>query len=112
MKARHKFARGGVPSTPKPTGGSGTKSEIADHLMAHRKSGGRVEDKEEKMHGAKAKFRLDRPGRKRGGRVGCDTAPLSSAGKGDHPHSADDEQGGPKGGQPGYRRGGEVKKKK
>jgi len=32
--------------------------------------------------GGKARMRLDRPGRKRGGRVGADTAPLSSAAKG------------------------------
>lgn len=124
MKARHKG------SSPKPTGGPGIRSEIAEHLMA-RKHGGRVEHKKkehekehkakggevhegkhlEGMHGAKAKFRLDKPGRKRGGRVGCDSSPLSSAGKGDHPHSADDEMGGPRGGEPGYRHGGHVKKK-
>jgi hypothetical protein len=32
--------------------------------------------------GGKARMRLDRPGRKRGGRVGADMAPLSSAAKG------------------------------
>ena len=32
--------------------------------------------------GGKARMRLDRPGRKRGGRVGADTSPLSSAAKG------------------------------
>lgn len=31
--------------------------------------------------GGKSRMRLDRPGRKRGGRVGADMAPLSSAGK-------------------------------
>lgn len=119
MKARHKSSGGAV----KPTGGPGIRSEIAEGLMA-RKRGGRVEkdakrehesegEKKhlEKMHGEKAPHRLDRPGRKRGGRVGADCSPLSSAGKGDHPHSADDEMGGPKGGEPGYRHGGGVKKK-
>lgn len=32
--------------------------------------------------GGKARMRLDRPGRKRGGRVGADMSPLSSAAKG------------------------------
>lgn len=31
--------------------------------------------------GGKARMRLDRPGRKRGGRVGADMAPMSSAAK-------------------------------
>lgn len=31
--------------------------------------------------GGKARMRLDRPGRKLGGRVGADTAPMSSAAK-------------------------------
>jgi hypothetical protein len=58
----------------------------------HRKHGGHVDGKElEHMHGHSAKHRLDRPGRKRGGRVGADMAPLSSAGRGDHPHSASDQ---------------------
>jgi len=34
------------------------------------------------VSGGKARMRLDRPGRKRGGRVGADMAPLSSAAKG------------------------------
>lgn len=34
------------------------------------------------VQGFKARMRLDRPGRKRGGRVGADMAPLSSAAKG------------------------------
>lgn len=109
MKARHKSRGGEV----KPTGGPGIRSEIAEGLMA-RKRGGRVEEDKkhlDKMHGEKAAHRLDRPGRKRGGRVGADSAPLSSAGKGDHPHSADD-MGSVRGGcEPGYRRGGDVKKK-
>jgi hypothetical protein len=32
-----------------------------------------------KISGGKSRMRLDRPGRKRGGRVGSDMAPLSSA---------------------------------
>lgn len=131
MKARHKG------SEVKP----GIVAHLeADHgaIVKHRKRGGRVgEDKAheragekkmeagrkresegekkhlEKMHGEKAPLRLDRPGRKRGGRVGADSSPLSSAGKGDHPHSADDEMGGPRAGcEPGYSHGGGVKKKR
>lgn len=40
-----------------------------------RKHGGKVH----KMHGGKTKHRFDKPGRKKGGRVGADHAPLSSA---------------------------------
>ena len=42
-----------------------------------RKRGGKVH----KMHGAMSRHRLDRPGRKRGGGVGSDKSPLSSAHK-------------------------------
>lgn len=45
-----------------------------------RKKGGRVAPKSVGfMTGGAVKPRLDRPGRKRGGRVGADKAPLSSA---------------------------------
>lgn len=43
-----------------------------------KKKGGKVLGK---MHGKMPHHRLDRPGRKRGGRVGADTSPLSSAHK-------------------------------
>ena len=33
------------------------------------------------VSGFKARMRLDRPGRKRGGRVGADMSPLTSAGR-------------------------------
>lgn len=49
------------------------------HKKHHRASGGKVLGA---MGGAQAKPRLDRPGRKSGGRVGADKAPLSSAHKG------------------------------
>lgn len=42
-----------------------------------RKRGGKVH----KMHGSHPAHRLDRPGRKTGGRVGADKSPLSSAHK-------------------------------
>jgi len=48
-----------------------------------RKDGGRVKKKKEmgKVDGKMSKMRLDRPGRKSGGRVGADSSPLSSAAK-------------------------------
>jgi hypothetical protein len=47
-----------------------------------RKDGGRVKKKEAgKVDGKMSKMRLDRPGRKAGGRVGADSSPLSSAAK-------------------------------
>ena len=44
-----------------------------------KKAGGKVIGK---MYGGPVRARLDRPGRKQGGRVGADKAPLSSAHKG------------------------------
>lgn len=46
-----------------------------------RKDGGRVKKEGGKVDGKKAKMRLDRPGRKMGGRVGADRSPLSEAAK-------------------------------
>ena len=43
-----------------------------EHEHKKRKRGGKIE-------GHHPKHRLDKPGRKRGGRVGADTSPLSSA---------------------------------
>lgn len=43
-----------------------------------RKHGGRMKE-EHRVEGKMAKMRLDRPGRKSGGRVGADKSPLSSA---------------------------------
>lgn len=45
---------------------------------AARKKGGRVKAPGD-IEGMKAKRRADRPGRKAGGRVGANTAPLSTA---------------------------------
>lgn len=49
-----------------------------------RKRGGKVKKKKSGMmpEGKMAKHRMDRPGRKMGGRVGADRMPLSSAHKG------------------------------
>lgn len=45
-----------------------------------KKKGGAVKSKKAmKADGGKSKHRMDRPGRKSGGRVGADKAPLSSA---------------------------------
>lgn len=47
------------------------------HERAERKHGGRVHVGN--VEGGGAKHRLDRPGRKRGGGIGADTTPLSTA---------------------------------
>lgn len=44
-----------------------------------RKRGGKVKKHVGEPEGKKAKHRMDRPGRRMGGRVGADKAPLSSA---------------------------------
>jgi hypothetical protein len=59
-------------------------------VVEEKKDGGAVEEKKKDggaverkfggaVSGAKAALRLDRPGRKTGGRVGADKAPMSSA---------------------------------
>ena len=50
-----------------------------------KRDGGRVKKEMGKVEGKMAKMRLDRPGRKMGGRVGADKSPLSSAAGGDSP---------------------------
>jgi hypothetical protein len=58
-----------------------------------RKSGGKVV---ERMTGGAVRPRLDRPGRKRGGRVGSDMSPLTSAHAGHHgsPEMPKEQDGG------------------
>lgn len=74
--------------------GSGKKAKL-HHI--EKKMGARADgdsentSKEVRSHGGSVKHRLDRPGRKMGGRCGADSAPLSSAGKGDSPHGSDQE---------------------
>ena len=74
-KARHKRAMGGE------TGGgewyTGKGSEVAKEAE-EKKKGGAVRHHGE---GEKAKMRHDRPGRKRGGRIGSDKMPLTTAAK-------------------------------
>ena len=81
MKARHKKATGGVVEkneSPRDTY-AGAESNVRKEAD-ERKSGGRVKRKEGgKVEGKMSKMRLDRPGRKAGGRVGADKSPLSSA---------------------------------
>lgn len=90
MKGHKKRAYGG--SVEKDEGSkdvyAGGGSNVAKEAD-ERKHGGKVKakgGKHEAKHlgkidGGKARLRLDRPGRKRGGRVGADSAPLSSAAK-------------------------------
>jgi len=65
-----------------------------------RKHGGKTEHKEKKhlghIEGEEKKHRLDRPGRKRGGGVGSDTSPLTTANRTSErrgPTDADDDRG-------------------
>jgi hypothetical protein len=86
MKNRHKVHRasGGrtVENPPVKTAYAGGSSNVVKEAM-ERKHGGRTkkEEKHEKHHveGHKAKMHLGRPGRKTGGRIGADKAPLSTA---------------------------------
>lgn len=74
MKSRKGRASGGKVDE------AGGNPAVFDDLK--RKKGGRVEKKEKdggEMKGGKARFRMDRPGRKQGGRVGANTSPLSTA---------------------------------
>jgi len=81
MKGKMKRAGGGVvPKDPSPkevyAGAGSNVVKEADE----RKDGGRVKKKEcGKVEGKMSKMRLDRPGRKAGGRVGADRSPLSEA---------------------------------
>lgn len=92
MKGRSKRAGGGVvdkddaPRMVYAGAGSNVVKEADE-----RKRGGSVKAKKEmKVSGAKAKMRLDRPGRKMGGRVGADKSPLSSAAKTSDPDGSHD----------------------
>ena len=74
--------------------------KVKAHKMK-RKAGGKAEHKEHKKHlghmeGEEKKHRLDRPGRKRGGGVGADTTPLTTANKTSErrgPTDANDDRG-------------------
>lgn len=88
MKGHKKRAYGGVvekDESPKEVY-AGAGSNVVKEAE-ERKHGGKVKAKRHeakhlgKIDGGKARLRLDRPGRKRGGRVGADSSPLSSAAK-------------------------------
>lgn len=72
MAARHKKSRKAGGGEVKKAGGNPFVFADAEA----KKSGGKAIGK---MHGAASKKRLDRPGRKTGGRVGADKSPLSTA---------------------------------
>lgn len=82
MEKRMGHAAGGDVSgekDPKPYNAQGSNvekeaEEKARGGRAKKKAGSMVEGKEKKM-------RLDRPGRKTGGRIGADKAPLTTAAK-------------------------------
>lgn len=68
-------AKDGSPSEVYAGKGSNVVREAEE-----RKHGGKVKRKHGgKVHGEEAKERLDRPGRKTGGRVGSERSPLSGA---------------------------------
>ncbi len=80
MKHRHKHmmkrADGG---SAKPNFYAGADSNVAKEAE-EKKHGGKVHKKKGgHVHGHMAKKRLDKPGRKRGGAVGADMKPLSTA---------------------------------
>lgn len=81
-KARHHLKDGGKAEKPKIN--VGRESEEEEEEMEGHKKGGRVHKKHgggvEHGEGEKPKHhRLDRPGRKRGGGVGANRTPLSTA---------------------------------
>ncbi len=86
MAARHKMmkkASGGIATA----GGNPYVLKEAEE----KKKGGKVVGK---MMGAKSRMRLDKPGRKTGGRVGADTSPLSSANRTSSPDASPKSQTG------------------
>lgn len=74
MKGRKGYATGG-----KIMDAGGNPKVLAE--IKERKKGGRVTKEAGKVAGHLSRHKLDRPGRKRGGRVGADMNPLSSAHK-------------------------------
>lgn len=80
MAARHK-------KSGKASGGIAIASGNPEVLKEaeEKKKGGKAMGK---MHGGKSRLRLDKPGRKTGGRVGADSSPLSSANRTSSPDTA------------------------
>lgn len=89
MAARHRKMKKGVGG--KIDGADvaeGNEEVLKEAKGSRRKTGGKVQAVAHRMTGGATKMRLDRPGRKRGGRVGSELAPLSSA---NAKHGADSE---------------------
>lgn len=89
-RARHHKKSGGR-TEMKVSGNPDVFKEAEDKHGTMRKHGGRAKHKDHRASGGKVvglmtggavRPRLDRPGRKRGGGVGADTSPLSSAHRG------------------------------
>lgn len=78
----------------------GTAKKHGGRTKHHRATGGKVEKTPELMTGGAVRPRLDRPGRKRGGRVGADKSPLSSAHSGSHGSNSTPRSGDTYGGTP------------
>jgi len=83
MAARHKKHKG-----HKAEGGGIAVASGNPYVLKEseeKKSGGKAMGK---MHGHLSRHRLDKPGRKTGGRVGADKSPLSSANRTSAPDAA------------------------
>ena len=88
MAARHKKAHKADGGIAVRAGGNPEVFKEAEE----KKKGGKAMGK---MQGAMSRHRLDRPGRKTGGRVGADRSPLSSANKtGSAPAEPKEQTGG------------------
>lgn len=80
-RARHREMGGKVEPMVKPKPYNAQGSEV-EKEADEKKDGGRMKRaKGGHVEGKKAMMRLDRPGRKRGGRVGADMSPLTTASK-------------------------------
>ena len=85
MKGKHHKKASGGRTHMKVSGNPDVFEEAEDKHGTAKKSGGRVKRAKGGkvdlgfMHGGAVRPRLDRPGRKMGGRVGADKSPLSSA---------------------------------
>lgn len=87
MAARHKqaFKSGGIATSV----AGGNPKVIAE--AEEKKKGGKAVGK---MQGPMSRHRLDKPGRKTGGRVGADKSPLSSANSSSSPNASPKSQTG------------------
>ena len=80
-RARHKDMGGKVEPALHPKAYNAEGSEV-EKEAEEKKHGGKVKRKDGgHVDGKKSMMRLDRPGRKRGGRVGADMSPLTTASK-------------------------------